>query len=86
MQYSFNYEIVSIKYNGRTRVTEVAIVNCDTGEVFFGTAKRHEDDAMNIALGTNLATLRAARKAIATDLNDSEKLVIEDGFEFNFAC
>lgn len=84
MNYTINYHIDSIKYIEKKRVTEVVIVNEDTGEVFKGRAHRYPADEMDIALATNLATARAVRKAILTDLKDCEKHISENGAEFQF--
>lgn len=84
MNYSINYHIISVKYLDKKRVTEVIIVNEDTGEVFKGRAHRYPEDEMDIALATNLATARAVRKAIITDLKDCESHIIENGAEFQF--
>lgn len=84
MNYSINYSIISIHHRASTRVTTVTIVNEDTGEVFTGNATRNPADEMNIALATNLATARAVRKAVITDLKDCENQIIEEGDEFQF--
>ena len=84
MTYTLNYNICSISYNANTRVTRVVIVNEDTGEVFEGQATRNPNDKMNIALATNLATARAVRSAINSDLSDCEGFIGDNGSEFQF--
>ena len=84
MSYTLNYHIESINYNEETRVTRVCIVNEDSGEVFYGEATRNPKDKMNIRLATNLATARAVRQAINSDLNDCEHYIEELGDEFQF--
>ena len=86
MSYQFNYHIISIYYNETTRVTTVNIVNEDTGEIFGGQAKRNPKDKMNMRLATNLATARAVRKAIESDLDDCERQIerYDEEFQFDF--
>lgn len=85
MTYHFDYSILSINYNGDTRVTTVRIVDENTGEVLEGTARRNPADKMDIRLATNLATLRAVRKAILTDLSDCRNIILQYGSEdFDF--
>lgn len=86
MKYSINYSIHSINYCEADRTTRVVIVNEDTGELFTGTARRNPADRMDIALATNLATLRAVRKAVLIDLIDCKSVIINDGAEFSFNC
>ena len=84
MNYSINYSIVSVSYEEATRTTTVIIVNEDSGETFYGEARRNPKDKMNIALATNLATARAVHEAVTTDLQDSEESIIEYGDELGF--
>ena len=84
MNYSLNYNILSINYNERTRVTSVQIVCEDTGEIFEGHARRNPSDKMNIALAVNLSTMRAVRKAMLEDLRFAEQHILEYGSEFSF--
>lgn len=79
MNYSINYSVISIYHYPRTRTTVVTIVNEATGEVFNGSATRNPADKMDIALATNLATERAIRKAVITDLKDCEDQIINFG-------
>ena len=76
MNYTINYDIHSIRYDGHT--TRVIIVNHDTGEVFTGTARRHPSDRTDIRIGANLALSRAIRKMMDTDMHDWQ-IAIEDG-------
>lgn len=76
MTYELNYHITAVGYKEGTRMTTVAIVNDDTGEVFYGEARRHPADECDLALGINLATARAVRKAMDADLADEESTII----------
>lgn len=84
MTYTLNYHIITIEYSEFTRATRVSIVNEDTGEIFQGEARRNPKDKMNIALATNLATARAVRQAIDSDLSDCEGFIGDNGSEFQF--
>ena len=84
MNYQLNYSILSVNYTEKKRKTTVTIVNEDTGEIFKGTAHRYPNDRLDMSLATNLATARAVRKAILTDLEDCEQVIIDTGDEFEF--
>ena len=84
MTYNFNYRIISVTYRDMSRETKVCIMNESTGELFYGTARRHPKDEPNIALATNLATERAVRKAITADLLDDETMIIDQAHCFSF--
>lgn len=86
MNYKLCYHIISVTYNNDTRVTRVGIVNESTGEVFYGEARRHPTDSLCMKRGTNLAALRAVRKAVLQDLSDDKTIIIEHGECCDFAC
>lgn len=76
MTYTLHYHIVSVYYDEDTRATDVTIINESTGELFYGQARRHPADECDLALGINLATARAVRKAMDADLADEESTII----------
>jgi len=86
MNYKLCYHIISINYNNDTRVTRVGIVNESTGEFCDGEARRNPSDPLFIERGTNLATLRAVRKAVLQDLADDKTTIINEASCFNFDC
>ena len=84
MNYKLNYHILSVNYNADTRTTVVRIVCEDTGEIFEGRARRNPADSMSIEVGTNLATLRAVRKAVLEDLSFAKSNILLWGNHLNF--
>lgn len=83
MQHISNYDLISIHYDARKRLTTAIIVCEDTGECFKGRAHHRKGDEFDIKMGSRIAVARAVKKMLMTDVEDDIQC-IKDGYCFNF--
>jgi len=72
-QCTLRYNLLSVNYNDRNRMTRVAIVNPTTGEVFCGTTRRHPKDEFSLETGFEIALDRAILSYMRTVIDDDIK-------------
>ena len=58
------YRLVAFDYDDRERTSRITISDPNTGEIFFGTARRNPNDAFNLEIGYNIALDRALAKLV----------------------